>query len=150
VNTVWKPESRKALNHKIVIVNDYDVYRLQWEFLDERGNLEHGTHLGENETLQSILGIILDVESGKPLAEEDLEHFVATATLARLHTGRDSVGFHFKTKVKAEKALTLVIAAIKEARQTRGAGKAPSKKAWPAWALKAKEAGWTPPKGWTP
>lgn len=138
------------MNPKISIVNDYDVYRLQWEFPDERGNMERGTHLGENETLQSILGIILDVESDKPLAEEDFEHFIATATLARMHVSRDSVGFHFNTKVKAEKALMLVNSAIKDARLHRKTAKQQKQKAWPAWAVKAKEAGWTPPKNWNP
>jgi hypothetical protein len=53
--------------------------------------------------------------------------------------GTDISGFYWNTQSGAIRALKAVRAAVE-------AGGEP----WPDWSLKAKEAGWKPPKGWRP
>jgi hypothetical protein len=67
------------------------------------------------------------------------ENWVAYETV-KLHADDKVVqGFRFETMKKAKTAL----AACNEALSTKS-------RPWPAWAIQARDAGWTPPEGWKP
>lgn len=74
-----------------------------------------------------------------PKSKDGWETWQAARYVRDLADGRDETGFYFETKKKAQVAL-------KAANEGLHSGEAP----WPAWALQAKAAGWTPPKGWKP
>jgi hypothetical protein len=90
---------------------------------------DFGGYIGEHE----------EKSKTPPEKKEDWENWVVYRTIKSLADNKDSRGFVFETIKKAR----LALAAANEALLT---GNAP----WPAWAIQAKEAGWTPPKGWKP
>ena len=102
-------------------------YQLRWFFEDGVG-----AALGEIEYADSDLGCI----------GEDWEHVAASLAAAKTHGVRRTIqdGYVWDGERDAKAALKAVRAAIKRK----------DSKPWPDWAVKAKSAGWAPPKGWKP
>ena len=72
--------------------------------------------------------------------KSDWECWQADTAVKDMADGRDPIsGYWFETYDKAK-------AALAEANRCLLTGEAP----WPAWAVQAKAAGWTPPEGWKP
>ena len=86
-------------------------------------------------------GIVGDTIPGEvaPNDREEWEVWQAARSVMALADGHDHDGYYFASKSKARAALAAANAGLVS-------GEAP----WPAWALQAKEAGWTPPEGWKP
>lgn len=101
-------------------------FYLVWYIPDDE---DFGGYVGESEIYQA---------SEAPKSKDEWEIWTADNQAKRFAEGRDGTGFYFNTATKAK----LALAAANEVLLTG----AP----WPDWALKAKEAGWTPPKGWKP
>jgi hypothetical protein len=138
------------MKDKLVIEFD-NGYRIRWEVWNDYFGEDLGSTLG-SESLSRIRSIRKKVAAGKHLQSPDYDHFTATAALAEdaktLETQKDDFGFYWDTKAKAQQALRRAKVAIREANMLRKQHKA--KTPWPDWAIKAKAAGWEPPKNWMP
>ena len=112
---------------KLIVHSERGFVRLAWFFSDM-------SDVGGN------LGDVLprDVDDRDERRELDTMHKTAMLTYG---VQKDRDGFYWPSERAAKTALTAVNAAARAAR----AGKR-----WPDWAIKARAAGWTPPKGWTP
>jgi hypothetical protein len=109
-------------------------WRLLW-WIEEEGDV--GGVLGEIEEL------VLAKTAPEDLS--DYEVWVATqAVMGSKGRDRDSDGFFWPNEKLARGARKLADDALAKHRAD------PKAKPWPAWALQAQAAGWTPPKGWTP
>jgi hypothetical protein len=105
-------------------------YRITW-YIEEDQDL--GGSLGDGQTYTQR-----DLEAASPC---DWEHIKATMTASSTDgVERDMYGFFWTSRKAANAALRAVKAAINDK----------TNKPWPDWAIKAKAAGWDPPKGWTP
>ena len=103
-----------------------DGFYIAW-FIPEDGDF--GGYIGEHE----------ETSETPPDKKEDWENWVVYQTVKSLADDKDSRGFVFDTMKKAKVALAGANNALLN-------GHAP----WPAWAVQAKAAGWTPPEGWKP
>ena len=101
-------------------------WRVGWYFPDEG---EFGAMIGED------LGIL---EQPEPGDKDDREHWVVTRAIKATDPERDDRGFFWESRMQALGASILGVAILK------------SDVRWPEWAIQAKAAGWTPPKGWKP
>ena len=113
------------MKDKLIIEEDRYRFRIVW-FLADEG--EQGAFLGERDYTQ---------DDPDRASDEDRPHIAATLAVKSLKPDRDIGGFWWETQREAKHALIAANAAIKGA-------------PWPDWAVKAKAAGWSPPKGWTP
>ena len=121
-----KPSRYKTKDGDHLIIDDSDgAYRLVW-------------YIREWQDYGAIVGDTLPGEAA-PNDREAWEVWQAARSVMELADGRDNDGYYFETKSKARAALAAANAGLLS-------GEAP----WPAWALQAKEAGWTPPEGWKP
>ena len=104
---------------------EYEWYRLVWYIRE----------------WQDYGGIVGDTIPGDvaPKDVEEWEVWQAARSVRALADGRDRDGYYFASKSKARAALAAA-----------NAGLLNSEAPWPVWALRAKEAGWTPPEGWKP
>jgi hypothetical protein len=119
------PKYKTAEGDYLVIEENRDDFRIAW-FSKEWEDV--GGHVGE------------DAPGPTPPKDKGAwEIWQAARSIKDLADGRDSDGYYFESIAKARLALATANAAL-------FSGEAP----WPAWALQAKEAGWTPPKGWKP
>lgn len=82
----------------------------------------------------------------RPKDPDDVESWLVYHAAKPLADGRRSsrVGFRFSTKRRANEALRAIRAALRADRDAQ------KNKPWPEWAVKAAEAGWRAPKGWSP
>lgn len=96
-------------------------------------------HVAEWDDTGGCLGEGGERSSNPPKDKDAWECWQAERCVEPLADGRDSSGFYFESKAKAQ-------AALRAANEGLHSGEAP----WPAWALQAKDAGWIPPKGWKP
>lgn len=114
-----------------------EAYYIAWIFDGDEGGI-----LGDE--------TYTDVDLAKAAAKSDddsWQHIKATITASktervdrrRVHRAM-STCYVWPTRKAATAALRAVKAAIKDR----------SDVPWPDWAVKAKAAGWTPPKGWAP
>lgn len=90
----------------------------------------------------SDFGAYVGEDSAPPKPPEDKEGWecwVAHKAVEPLADDKDDRGFVFETEKKAKLALAAADDALSN-------GHTP----WPAWAIQAKDAGWTPPEGWKP
>lgn len=104
-------------------------YRIAWYLVKEDGL---GTALGEELYEPSALT--------RANSADDRDHI--TATLAAGNSDgveRDQDGFFWRSLSDAEKALRAARHAVRTLASP-----------WPDWALRAKAAGWRPPRGWKP
>ena len=104
-----------------------DLYRIAW-FIREEGDI--GGTLGETPIGHS---------DTRPTEKSEYEVWQADRSVKALADGCDGRGFYFESRKKG-------LLALKAANDALLSGDAP----WPAWALQAKAAGWTPPEGWKP
>ena len=109
-------------------------FAVSWYLLDENVG-EYGTSLGEGHLFGST-------EIPKDITE--WEFWTAERAIAKEFRIQFDEAVHgpflFDTRSEAERALEVANKALHE-----GIGRP-----WPQWALQAKKAGWTPPKGWEP
>lgn len=120
---------------KLIVAEVHGVYVIGW-FLAEEGEL--GAYLGDDvSTLEDVNKAA--PEDHEAVLAQYLAHKLWDSTVQR----GSSFGKHFfwETESQAKKALREIRANMEAFA---------SKKPWPEWALKAKEAGWKPPKGWKP
>jgi hypothetical protein len=116
----------------LVINESHRGYRITWYFPEE----DHiGANLGEER--------ISDIKSPSERHEIKAMHTTALRTQG---VERDMNGFRWPEERLASAARRAVILAAKKAAKT--AKDEPS--SWPKWAIKAKDEGWKPPKGWKP
>ena len=117
-------------NDQLVVDKDRSGYYICWYF-PETGDV--GAFLGESTYTAAQLA------KAKPA---DWEHIKATITAGQTagveRVDRD--GYRWESRADAFAALRAIKVAIKDK----------SNKPWPQWAVQAKAAGWTPPKGWKP
>lgn len=114
------------------IISDHRGYRLQWFCVEES---DYGAVVGEG--------------FKAPTKNSDLEWYTAEIVCYRAlkadhdHEvfGRDAKGFWWDSRAAVTAALRQIKAETKAAL---------SEAPWPEWAIKAKAAGWKPPKGWKP
>lgn len=108
--------------------DEFNFYII-WEFEDDTG----GT-LGDE---------LYSPDRLKNADAGDWDHIAATIAAGKtdLVQHNPSDGYYWPTRAAANAALKAIKAALKAGREA---------KPWPEWAIKAKGAGWTPPKGWTP
>jgi hypothetical protein len=126
---------------RLVVDETLNGYQVFWLINDEVFGEDTGAVLGQGETHSSIERMRQDLKNGK-VKEEDLEHIIATVTVAEIgNPNLGTGGFVWETLAEAKKALTAAKAAYKIAK---------SNKPWPEWAVRASGAGWKPPKGWKP
>lgn len=114
-----------------LVFNDSDryYYRISWYDAEEG---DYGATLGEETYTERQLA------KAKP---EDWEHIAAVVTAGKSKgVQRDSYGYYWESRSDAAQAL----------REIKVVLKLKSGKPWPDWAVKAKSAGWKPPKNWTP
>ncbi len=111
----------------------YGPYYLQWIIDDDTG-AEVGDH--RKTVTEKDLKDAIDADNG------DFEFLKGEMTAATLGLDRPHPhrGYEFETVTAAKKALAAINVGIKDK----------SSKPWPEWALKAKAAGWAPPKKWSP
>lgn len=127
---------------KLVIETDGYWYYLQWYLAEDR---DLGGVIGESTSLRSL--VLIEKAMQKQLAPDEQEacvvHRTALQCGAQVVTVGRGIGtvFAWETLAGARTAL----AAIKA-----GLLADASKRPWPDWAIKAKAAGWKPPKGWKP
>lgn len=125
---------------KLIITADdhaYGPFRISW-FLGDEADL--GATLGDSLPLAKYRHFN---KTGTFKSNEDL-HVLATIlcmTYDAKLPARDIDGFFWEFKTQAKAVLKYVASSMKVISQA---------KSWPAWALKAKAAGWTPPKNWVP
>ena len=108
---------------------EYEWYRLVWYIV---------WYIREWQDYGGIVGDTIPGEVA-PKDREEWEVWQAARSVMALADGRDHDGYYFTSRSKARAALAAANAGLLS-------GEAP----WPAWALQAKEAGWTPPEGWKP
>lgn len=115
---------------KLIIDSDRDGYFIAW-FISDVDDI--GATLGEETYTEAQL---TKAKSG------DWEHIKATVVAGQTSgvERHGSNGYRWESLTAAKRALRAINAALKDK----------SGKTWPEWAVKAKAAGWTPPKGWTP
>jgi hypothetical protein len=121
-----KPEIYKTEDGDYLDIEERDDYYIAW-YLPTDGDF--GAIVGEDP----------QIGSKPPENKDDWECWIAHKTVQALADGQDDHGFFFEGIKKAR----LALAAANEALLS---GHAP----WPAWAITAKDAGWTPPEGWKP
>lgn len=119
-----------AVTSRLVVDSDRDGYIIGWYFPAEG---ELGALLGDEDVTAEQVAAAKDPEHWETLTA----HYVAGQT-----KGVSRPGFHYVWPTRA--AANSALKAVKQALKAKGG------KPWPAWALEAKAAGWTPPKGWTP
>jgi hypothetical protein len=113
----------------LTVIEDGHAHRVAW-FVAEHCDI--GLFVGDD--------FEADKEKECPTDKGDWECWVASHSAAPFSDRSDSQGFVFDAAVSAKKALRAANEAL-----LRG-----DKKPMPGWALKAKDAGWTPPEGWKP
>jgi hypothetical protein len=108
-------------------------YRLVWYF-----DGDYGMVCGENPKLARTAP-----KRRRGQTEEDhrsdLEAHAVEKAIKPLAHGRDERGFYWESVVAAHRAYR-VACSVLSGKETP----------WPQWAIQAKAAGWTPPKGWKP
>jgi hypothetical protein len=131
----------------VVECEDYDTYRIYW-WIEEDGDI--GGSVGDHEASESRREKLLEkIRSSSPPREDDigsLECCVADLAAAKsVGAIRDSNGYRWTSKAQAMQAVREVRAAVKAVRLEMKTGRKE-----PDWAIKARAAGWKPPKGWAP
>lgn len=133
---------------KLVVEHeDYDTYRIYW-WLEEDGDL--GGSVGDHESSEERREKLLEqIRSSSPPREDDIASLeCCAADLAAAKTVgavKDWNGYRWSSKAQATQALKEIRAAVKAVRLEMKTGRKE-----PDWAIKARAAGWAPPKGWTP
>jgi hypothetical protein len=112
---------------KLIVNNQRGLVRLAWLIPDMQ---DIGGNLGDVAPK--------DVDDRDERVELEAMHKAALLTAG---AQKDRDGFHWPSERAARSALSSINAAARAAR----AGKP-----WPDWAIKARAAGWKPPKGWKP
>jgi hypothetical protein len=103
-------------------------WRIAWTFDGEEGAI-----LGE-------CGGYTDADLAKAKTD-DWDHIAATVAASKTAgVERDERGYYWESRKDAQAALRACKASVKDK----------SSKPWPDWAVKAKAAGWKPPKNWKP
>lgn len=124
------------MKDRLVVTEDHYMYRIVWMIAED--DFGEGAMLGqgpEHKWKEERL------ESCKGNKDMEWEHVMATITAGKSPgVEHDAQGYYWESSSAATKALTMIRAQLKDK----------SKKPWPSWALEAKAAKWTPPKGWTP
>lgn len=117
---------------KLVIRDDRCRYCIAW--MIEEDKYDVGATLGEGHRVFTED----DLLKANP---DDWQHIAATMAVAT-STGVEHThdGYYWNSRAEAMVALKMARAALKDK----------SRRPLPGWALQAKAAGWTPPKGWTP
>jgi len=135
-------------DHLVVDDSDRHAFRLSW-YLEAEDDI--GGCLGQDPSdfRADALAKAIKHYREEPDAEDargSLEHVAAsTAAAATKGANHDRIGLYWETHTAAARALKIAKAAIQAA-----VSEAENGKAWPAWAIQAKAAGWKPPKGWKP
>lgn len=105
------------------------IWRVVWYFPDDG---ENGATLGEG-------GVPIPKQWGRSRDAGKREAYAIDRAL--IEFPRDNCGFWWESKDEARRAMALAQAACESAHAA---------KPWPAWAVKARAAGWKAPKGWKP
>ena len=108
-----------------------DDFCLGWYIPDEN---DFGAHVGED--AREVEKVLATKEP--PESRADFDNWVVIVAVHKLADGVGAHGFYFESMKRAKEALAAANLALL------------SKNVWPDWALKAKAAGWTPPKNWVP
>jgi len=107
--------------------------------IDERAKgLYIAWYLPNDGNFGAYLGEDAELSPKPPNDKEGWEMWTANRAVRPLSEGRDQHGYVFETMKAAKEALAAANQALR--------GDSP----WPQWAIKAKAAGWTPPKDWKP
>lgn len=109
--------------------DDYGRYRIGWYFSEDG---DFGAMLGDTKYAERDLA--------KMTCSEDRDCVIAYLAAVKtegVEVGRD--GIWWDGRKRAQNALRAIKAAVSNAEHP-----------WPEWAVKARAAGWTPPKGWKP
>lgn len=119
------------MGEKLVVFERHYEFQIGWEIDGDEGAM-----LGETLYKKNDL---------KTCSSEDWDHVMATIVASETDgvsrsRGDYTSGFVWESKRQAVDALRVIKIALKNK----------STKPWPDWALKAKAAGWKPPKTWTP
>jgi hypothetical protein len=122
--------AKKDKDHLFVDDSERWLFRLTWYLADDD---DIGGTLGDGDRYT-----LKDLER---VEEGDRNHVAATLALQEMQSEgkaqRDGRGFYWESRTEATRALVVVNQAIKG-------------QPWPDWAVKAKAAGWKPPRGWKP
>lgn len=109
-------------------IDERDFYHIAW-YIPEDGDF--GGYVGE----------IATQPKEAPKVKETWEMWVAHKAIEPLaDCRRDMYGFYFESLKDAKVALLAANTALQNEKGLP----------WPEWAVRAKDAGWTPPKGWKP
>jgi len=114
----------------LTITEENFGWQIAWYFFDTE---DLGAVLGDDEYMEAQLATVDPI---------DRDHALATIT-ARATKGvqrRTHHGYFWDTRSEATAALAIIKVTLKT---DKGAP-------WPEWAIKAKAAGWKPPKNWKP
>lgn len=121
-----------------LVIDDWSSahWRIAW-FLEE--DADTGAHLGET--------VFTKADLKKEKHPESRDHIAASLAAARSAGVELFEGAYcWRSKRDVQQALRECNAAIKADRAVRKG----TTKTWPDWAIKAKAAGWKPPKKWQP
>ena len=114
----------------------HGTYRIAW-FIDGH----EGATLGDGgETAAQLAKKIKAATGSSSEAKSSREYYSASLVMfATDGMKRDSRGFYWESISDAKAALKVARLAVKNCDHP-----------WPDWAIKAKAAGWSPPRGWKP
>ncbi len=124
---------------KWVVEGDRYTYRIQWFDAEEQdlGAIFGDGYIDGQRGYYAISSKDSAADSSWARAHNAGVDAVKAAGLGELGT----MGFEFESNADAQKALKLLNACYKAARDNTP---------WPAWALQAQASGWKAPKGWKP
>lgn len=140
VRQIEEPNPSKGWRESIMnkgileVYNDRYTNRIRWRFPEDR-MIPEGADLGDTAFKESDLK--------KYKGSDNLEHILASLTAMKTEgVDKDIYGCFWESKKAANKALTVIQEVLKNFSDHHVL--------WPEWAVKAKSAGWKPPKGWKP
>ena len=115
------------------IYEDHYQYRIAWFLGDEDGEMGVLGEGRERFTQKQL-------DKAPPESWERIKAHLVLQQMKDETRECDTTGYYWESVSAAKKALVLIRTALRDK----------SNKPWPQWALEAKAAKWTPPKGWTP
>lgn len=107
--------------------------------IDENDYFYIAWYLPDDDDLGAYLGDSGDPQGESPDDRDEWEVWTACKAVQPFALHRSATGFAFETEAIVRRALRAANEAL-----NRGGGP------WPEWAIRAQDAGWTPPKNWKP